>query len=305
MEKTTKVPWFNTSIIGNATLPWLITNSVQLDYLFWTRNRWSLAEKCEFLTKKYFLIAVHAAKLNRFTLGKSAMRLRGRQVYYESSLGFADYQSVLTRHEFMVSQCQLQDQGTIVDLGANVGYFTLLLAERFPHARILAFEPVRRTFQCLRQNTKGFSNVEAHNMAISNFAGEAFMRFDELESQTSQLTHSPTAEAVQVDTLDHVLMQHNITKVDLLKIDVENAEKFVLQGARTTLANTRYLLIEINIADNENYTFSDLVSLLYCGAFNFQLVALRNFSNVAEGRIPVGDFLFENILYRSTDERTV
>ncbi|HZC04814.1 MAG TPA: FkbM family methyltransferase [Ktedonobacterales bacterium] len=255
------------------------------------------------MAKKYCLVALHATGLRRFKLGRSAMRLRGRRVYYESSLGFADYQSILTRHELMVSECQLQDGGAFVDLGANVGYFTLLLAERFPHARIIAFEPVCLTFQCLRRNTVGFSNVEAHNMAVSNFAGNAFMRFDELESQTSQLTSSPTTEAVEVDTLDHALRDRGVTHVDLLKIDVENAEKFVLQGAQTTLTNTRYLLIEINISDNPNYTFTDLVSLLNSDTYNFQLIALRNFSNVAEGRISVGDFLFENVLYRPDEER--
>lgn len=302
MEKTTKLSWLNTSVIGNATLPWLVKNSVTLDYLFWTRNHWPTSAKWEFLLKKYWLIALHAAKFKRFRLGRSAMWLRGRQVYYESPLGFADYQSILTRHELMISQCHLEQARIFVDLGANVGYFTMLLAERFPQAHIIAFEPVQRTFQCLRKNANGYANVDVENMAISNFEGEAFMRVDEFDSQTSQLTRNPTRDVVRVGTLDEVLSQRHIERVDLLKIDVENAEKSVLQAAARTLANTRYLLIEINMVDNSEYTFAELVSLLHSDAYSFQLLALRNFRNVAEGWIPVGDFLFENVLYLSEEQ---
>lgn len=305
MEKTTKLPWFNTSVIGKASLPWLIKTSVLLDYRFWMRNQWSTATKREFLTKKYYLLFLHSVKLRRFKLARSAMKFRGKSIYYESPLGFADYQSVLTRHEFLISQCQLKDESTFVDVGANVGYFTLLLAEKFPRAHVFAFEPVQDVFNCLSNNTKGFSNIDISHMAISNFEGKAFMHVDEHDSQISQLTHEQTDEGVSVNTLDKVLAEKGISQVDLLKIDVENSEKYVLQQAVTTLTNTRYLLIEITMIDNNNYTFSELVSLLHSDTYSFQLVALRNFNDVAEGVIPVGDFLFENVMYHCNEMHPV
>jgi FkbM family methyltransferase len=188
-----------------------------------------------------------------------------------------------------------------VDVGANVGYVTLLLAEKFPHARVIAFEPVQRVFRCLSENTKDLSNIEACRMAISNYEGKAFMRVDANDSQISQLTDEPTDEAVTVSTLDNVLAEKGVTDIDLLKIDVENSEKYVLQQAAATLAHTRYLLIEISMADNDKYTFSELASLLHTDRYSFQLLALRNFNDVAEGLIPVGDFLFENVLYCCDD----
>lgn len=305
MPKTTRLKWFKTSIIGKSSVFWLVKTSLRLDYLFLIRNRWPAATKCEFLAKKYCLIALHALKLRRFNLGRSAMKLRGKRIYYESPLGFADYQSILTRHEFLIAQCQLEHATTFVDVGANVGYFTLLLAEHFPHAHITAFEPVQRVFTCLRENTKGLSNVEACHLAISNFEGDAYMQVDEYDSQTSQLTAERTAEEVVVSTLDNALSQKNISQIDLLKIDVENSEKDVLQRAATTLAHTRYLLIEISMVGNGRYTFAELVALLHSDTYSFQLLALRNFSNVAEGVIPVGDFLFENVMYHRGGQRMV
>ncbi|GAC1460870.1 MAG: hypothetical protein PVSMB2_21980 [Ktedonobacteraceae bacterium] len=131
------------------------------------------------------------------------------------------------------------------------------------------------------------------------------MRVDEYESQTSELTTEPTNERVMVHTLDHVLGEKNIFKIDLLKIDVENSEKRVLQQATMTLANTRYLLIEISMAGNDKYTFSEVISLLHSDKYSFQLLALRNFNDVAEGLIPVGDFLFENVMYRCNDTKVL
>ncbi len=305
MQTTTSLRWFNTSIIGKASLPWLIKTSIALDYRFWHRNKWPKATKWEFLAKKYCLLFLHAVKLKRFRLGCSSMKFRGKSIYYESSLGFADYQSVLTRHEFLVSQCQLPDNSTFVDVGANVGYFTLLLADKFPHARILAFEPVQNVFMCLRENTKDLSNVEVSHMAISNFEGYAFMQFDENNSQNSQLTSTRTGEKVLVSTLDNVLEERNLVNIDLLKIDVEKSEKNVLQQATAVLAHTRYLLIEISMEDSDNYTFSELMSLLHSDTYSFQLLALRNFHDVAEGLIPVGDFLFENVLYHRNKQATL
>ena len=302
MGKTTKLPLFNTSIIGKASVSHLIKTSILLDYKFWVRNRWPAKTKLEFLAKKYYLILLHAVKLRRFKLARSAMKLRGERIYYESPLGFAGYQSVLTRHEFLLSLCQLKDASAFVDVGANVGYFTLLLAEKFPHARIIAFEPVQKVFKCLCENTKDYCKVEALHMAISNFEGTAFMQVDEYDSQTSALTTAHTDEGVTVNTLDNVLREKNMSRIDLLKIDVENSEKYVLEQATQTLANTKYLLIEISMAGNDKYTFSELVSLLHSDSYSFQLLALRNFHDVAEGAIPVGDFLFDNVMYHG-DER--
>lgn len=304
MENTTNLPWFNTSIIGKATLPWLIKTSIMLDYKFWSRNKWSAATKWEFLAKKYCLLFLHAVKLRRFQLARSSMKFRGKRIYYEFSLGFADYQSVLSRHEFLISQCQLADNGTFVDVGANVGYFTLLLADKFPHAHIMAFEPVQNVFTCLHENTKDLSNVEIFHIAISNFEGHAFMQFDPYNSQNSQLTNVRIGEEILVNTLDNVLKERNITRIDLLKVDAEKSEKSVLQQATGMLTHTRYLLIEINMMDSDNYTFSELMSLLHSDKYSFQLLALRNFGNVAEGVIQVGDFLFENVMYRHDEKKT-
>lgn len=279
-----------------ANVYWFVKRSILLDFKFFARNTWSATTKCEFILKKYWLIVLHLTGLKKFKLGESKVVFQGRNLYYDSSLGLTGYQHSLATHEFFISQAKLREDGTFVDVGANVGVFSMLLADKFPKARVISFEPVYKVYRCLLENTKCFSNVDVENMALADYKGEALMNFDENNSVTSHISDGSAGLQVAVDTLDDVLAHKGVSEVNLLKVDVETFEKHVLRGAARTLANTKYLLIEISMESNNNYTFSELVSLLYSDRYNFQLLALRNYSDVAEGVIPRGDFLFKNIL---------
>jgi hypothetical protein len=79
---------------------------------------------------------------------------------------------------------------------------------------------------------------------------------------------------------------------------VETFEARVLRGAQDLLSRTRFLLMEVTLVENDRYTVSSLFSLLSGAAFDFQLVALRNFSGEAEGEVPFLDCVFENLRLR-------
>jgi len=100
-------------------------------------------------------------------------------------------------------------------------------------------------------------------------------------------------------TLDSFAAQQGIGPVDLLKIDTESYEAHVLRGASSVLARTKYLLIEITIEGNQNYTISSLMGLLHGNGYDFQIVAFRNYADVGEGTIPVMDCLMVNRAYSS------
>ena len=52
---------------------------------------------------------------------------------------------------------------------------------------------------------------------------------------------------------------------------------------------------------NENYTFSEINSLLFSEDFNFQLLYFRNYTDKGVGPLPVGDFLFKNVILLKDD----
>lgn len=69
----------------------------------------------------------------------------------------------------------------------------------------------------------------------------------------------------------------------------------MLKGAFNALSTTKCLLIEISVENNENYTFSELVNLLYSKDHNFQLVSFRSYDIGQDNKFLLGDFLFKNI----------
>lgn len=73
----------------------------------------------------------------------------------------------------------------------------------------------------------------------------------------------------------------------------------MLRAAKDTLAKTKYLLLEITIHKNPNYTVSSLLSLLSSDLFEFQLIHVRDWDHTEDGKIWTLDCFFKNIQLES------
>ena len=128
---------------------------------------------------------------------------------------------------------------TVLDVGANVGYYTLLASVLVGGGgRVHAFEPEPRNAEFLRRHVRinGRGNVSVEQAAVSDRVGTA--RFD-FGSGTGT-GHLADAGAIEVRTLrlDDHCAAHGL-KPRAIKIDVEGAEMSVLAGARQTLERHR------------------------------------------------------------------
>ena len=146
----------------------------------------------------------------------------------------------------------LLDTGsTFLDIGANLGYFTLLAAKHVgPGGRVIAFEPLPSAHSRLRQNVSlnEFNNCQLHRVALSNRRGTApFFKGPEHHSGLSSLRPLESfhgVSSIKVERLDDVVSAS--TAVDLVKIDVEGAEVKVIQGMQNLLAAQRpELIVEV------------------------------------------------------------
>jgi FkbM family methyltransferase len=136
-----------------------------------------------------------------------------------------------------------------VDVGAHVGYFTVMAALANPAARVVAVEPLVPSFARLRRNLalNGLGRVEAINAAAGAEAREAhlFHPPDGLPSAASldadHLRDLPGVvnSKVRIVRLDDVLAQHGLDRVGLVKIDTETTEPSVLAGALEMLERDR------------------------------------------------------------------
>jgi FkbM family methyltransferase len=243
------------------------------------------------VARKYQLLGRHRSR--PFKLGESSVTWSGQTIYYDSPLGLTGYQSMLTRHANLLRIGGVGELGTVIDCGANVGFFSMMITQLSPHARVYAIEPVPAIFECLKRNLASSPNVEVFQLAVSDRSGPVRMAYDSAAAAGSHVTEDGGVE-VKAMTLDEFAAQQRIGEVDLLKVDTETFEAHVLRGARDVLARTRHLLIEITIEANQNYTISSLMSLLNGPGFDYQLVAFRNYGDVAEGRMPIMDCLMVN-----------
>src|SRR6266404_2800894 len=166
---------------------------------------------------------------------------------------------------------EVLSQGKVfIDVGANFGVYTLV-ASRLVGAtgKVIALEPTAQSFETLRQNIalNHFSNVRAFQVALTQSSGKAWL-YHGWDPVGNSLGMDPLrgdeGEEVQTESLDNLLEDNGIGRVDDIKVDVEGAEELVLRGATKTLTSNRPVIIfEFNPA------FAARLSLSPHGARNF------------------------------------
>jgi FkbM family methyltransferase len=130
---------------------------------------------------------------------------------------------------------------TVVDIGANVGYYTLLAARLAgPQGKVYAFEPNPQNFALLSRNVEanGYRNVVLVPKAVSDQSGTAALRIDRASSGGHSLSaFRGGADTVQVGTvsLDDYFAGDR-TVIDVLKMDAEGAEMAIFSGMQQVLA---------------------------------------------------------------------
>ncbi len=139
------------------------------------------------------------------------------------------------------------------DVGANVGYYTLLVASLIgPSGEVRAFEPVPATYGRLLRNVEknpSLQNISTFQIALSDSAGTVEMyRTDSSNSGASSLVPTSGADkisGVQAGRIDDICSGQGVRLPEVIKIDVEGHELAVLSGANETLRRARpRLLVE-------------------------------------------------------------
>jgi FkbM family methyltransferase len=127
----------------------------------------------------------------------------------------------------------------VFDVGANIGNHTLAFATRA--AQVHAFEPIPAIFALLSRNISqnGLGHVQAHNFALSDTAGSDTIYMVQQgnfgASSFDRRAEGVAPVTVRKTTGDAFVAEQGIPRVDLLKIDVEAHEVYVLRGLMQTL----------------------------------------------------------------------
>lgn len=135
---------------------------------------------------------------------------------------------------------EIQPGSVVYDVGANVGYFSLLAAVLASYeGQVYAFEPLQRNVEFLRKHVvlNRVENIEVIEAAVSDRDGEAFFA---LGSSTAMGHLAEAGEiSVRMVSLDQMLDAGALRPPDYMKVDVEGAEYEVLSGARRLIRDFR------------------------------------------------------------------
>lgn len=147
----------------------------------------------------------------------------------------------------------------VVDVGANIGFYTVLAARHLDRGKVLALEPVTAARARLEENCAAnavIGKVEILAAALAEAPGTAEIALVEGCEEYSALDgiihpavegRAQRSESVAVDTLDRLVERHSLSP-GLVKIDVEGAEMRVIEGARETIGRHRPVLL-VELAD--------------------------------------------------------
>lgn len=181
--------------------------------------------------------------------------------------------------QFSLFKELVKEARVFVDVGANIGYYSLLAAIYNPSIRVYAFEPLPNAVKYIEKNIadNGFNCIETWKAALSDHDGEdtffvsrnpkfAFVP-DQLTSTGSldknQGSKTSLIDEIRVETLrlDSWVATNRIDPIDLLKLDTEATEHIVLSGAHRVLSEHRPIIFcEVlpgRIEDQLNQIFSD------------------------------------------------
>jgi FkbM family methyltransferase len=145
----------------------------------------------------------------------------------------------------------IEADDVVWDVGANLGVFSLLAADRAVDGRVVAFEPFEPTARRLQENVElsdPAAPVDVVDVALWNETGWTEIGIDraELGTQTPTLDPRPGQEVIEAVQVvgDELVDEDQQPAPDVLKVDVEGAELPVLDGLERTLNDCRLVYVE-------------------------------------------------------------
>ncbi len=181
---------------------------------------------------------------------------KGEDLLSDRLLLTKEYEPIETK----VIKGLVKEGDIVVDAGANIGYYTILLSRAVgSKGKVYAFEPGEECSNILKKNVKEnkCKNEVLMNNDLSNKRGDIKFYVNEKNKGSSSLTKSSEGKEVTVKatTLDQEVKE----PIDFMKMDIEGAELPALQGATTLLSSCKKMVLEVL---EERKDFEDIKQLL-------------------------------------------
>lgn len=218
-----------------------------------------LKEKFKFTENKEVLIGNYDSDLK---LWINPSRTMGAAIYWS---GFHEIKELMFLHRYLKSDM------VFLDIGANLGEYTLFVAKRLSEGRVFAFEPLPAMGELLARNVahNNFKNVTLMRYGLSDLEGtlpiyEVRDKHEGLATLYAGNREINATYSVELKVLDNEMEKIRLQRLDFIKIDIEGGELFALKGGRGIIQKFKpVVMVEVNeiTYGAAGYTTGDIFEL--------------------------------------------
>lgn len=135
---------------------------------------------------------------------------------------------------------------TIIDAGANIGLSALYYSNQYPDALVVAIEPEESNFELLVDNVGTCKNIRSIKGAIWNKSEPIKLSGHELSFCGFQVESNDSEDSVFGMTMDELMLNCDLKHIDILKMDIEGAEKEVFEASSSWIQKVGFIVIELH-----------------------------------------------------------
>jgi FkbM family methyltransferase len=134
------------------------------------------------------------------------------------------------KKKYCISECAVENGDIVVEIGSNVGEFTLMAAENA--RKVFSFEPDPNCNFCIKENTRNLGHVEIIDFAASNKNGNDVFYVSSEDADSSLIQPKVYSKKIEIKSvrLDSWVEEKGLSVIDFLKVEAEGAEIEVLEG---------------------------------------------------------------------------
>ena len=181
--------------------------------------------------------------------------------------GLANIYEIFLIKNYNPKGMEIKKNDVVIDIGANIGVFTIYSSILSKNGRVYAYEPFKTHFNRLLENIKinNFNNVKAFNLAVCGSKGKRNLNISNISSGMHSFFFEGSGKKVSVEgtTLKEIFDFNKIKKCDFLKLDCEGAEYEILYNApKETFKKIDKIALEWDNLDNKKMNVTSLKNFL-------------------------------------------
>lgn len=216
---------------------------------------------------------------------------------------YSEYMHEISETKFLQNYCN--EDWVCLDIGANIGYYSVLLSTLCPKGRVIAVEPIPANAKFTQQNLdrNNITNCDVECAALSDEVGERQFNLvaDSAFSGFKSTGRKTGSESILVKTLTPIMLleKFGLKKLDLIKIDIEGAEPIVFKAFEAVFKNNRpkYILSECNTKNLVTYGYQVSEFLVMMEDYGYDVFCLTEDGHL-KSIDGVDKTFFDNVVFR-------